>query len=226
MEFLFVKFRQVREVFADGNDTGGETNCTLMLPPGEYRITLSGTGYEPHSHNAVLVGTTKDNPRVICFTEATVPVPEPTPMAAARSMPPSTPREVAATPLARGVTSSSIIPATLSTTVAPGASVSKRRTKAKAKPKAEPRAATKKAKPKPKPAARKAAAKKPKPAARKASAETAKPKAKAKSQATAAAKKSKAKSRPAAKPRTKANAKPGVPAKAGTGKSKTKRKSR
>lgn len=78
MEFLLVRFPQIRDVLADG-DVIGDTNTTLMLQAGEYRITLSGGGYTPDKQDIVLNGTSGNNPKVIVFTlaEATVTVPAP-----------------------------------------------------------------------------------------------------------------------------------------------------
>jgi hypothetical protein len=74
MEFLLVKFPSVRDVLADDQEVG-DTNTTLMLPPGEYSVTLSGEGYEPDFQDVVLAGTSGSNPKVIVFTQVAVPAP-------------------------------------------------------------------------------------------------------------------------------------------------------
>jgi hypothetical protein len=74
MEFLLVKFPQTRDVLADGDEIG-ETNTTLMLPAGEYTITLSGDGYAPDEQDVVLAGTSSNNPKVVTFTQVAVPAP-------------------------------------------------------------------------------------------------------------------------------------------------------
>ena len=74
MEFLLVRFPQFRDVLADGAAIG-DTNTTLMLPAGEYVITLSGDGYTPDEQDIVLNGTSSNDPLVIAFTLAEVSVP-------------------------------------------------------------------------------------------------------------------------------------------------------
>ncbi len=72
MQYLLVNFPQERAVFADGSGVG-TTNRVLMLPAGEYEITLDGTGYTPLSQDAVLNGTSLNNPLVLKFLVASQP---------------------------------------------------------------------------------------------------------------------------------------------------------
>ena len=67
IESLLVTFGEERAVLADGNRVGF-TNHTLMLPTGEYEITLEGDGYRPKSRDVALTGTSLVKPMVIAFT--------------------------------------------------------------------------------------------------------------------------------------------------------------
>lgn len=66
IEFLLVTFPEERAVLADGKRVGF-TNHTLMLPTGEYLITLDGGGYRPASRDIALTGTSIPKPMVIAF---------------------------------------------------------------------------------------------------------------------------------------------------------------
>jgi hypothetical protein len=66
IEFLLVTFPEERAVLADGKRVGF-TNHTLMLPTGEYVITLDGGGYQPASRDIPLTGTSIPKPMVIAF---------------------------------------------------------------------------------------------------------------------------------------------------------------
>lgn len=69
LEFLLVHFRddeEQRPVLADGESVGF-TNHILMLPTGEYKISLSGGGYRPASRHIILAGTSVVKPKVIIF---------------------------------------------------------------------------------------------------------------------------------------------------------------
>lgn len=67
IEFLLVTFPEERAVLADDKRVGF-TNHTLMLPTGEYVITLEGSGYRPASRDIALTGTSIPKPMVIAFT--------------------------------------------------------------------------------------------------------------------------------------------------------------
>jgi hypothetical protein len=71
IQFLLVTFPDQRSVLADGNGVGF-TNHILMLPAGEYLITLDGAGYSPASQDIALVGTSIVKPLVIAFNAAEV----------------------------------------------------------------------------------------------------------------------------------------------------------
>ena len=66
IEFLLVTFPEERAVLADGARVGF-TNHTLMLPTGEYEITLEGDGCRPKSRDVALTGTSLVKPLVIAF---------------------------------------------------------------------------------------------------------------------------------------------------------------
>lgn len=72
MQYLLVKFPQGRAVLADGSEVGS-TNRVLMLPAGEYEITLDGNGYTPACQDAVLTGTSLNQPLVISFQVSAAP---------------------------------------------------------------------------------------------------------------------------------------------------------
>jgi PEGA domain len=67
IEFLLVTYPDERAVLADDRRVGF-TNHTLMLPTGEYEITLDGDGYQPDSQDVPLTGTSIPKPMVIAFT--------------------------------------------------------------------------------------------------------------------------------------------------------------
>ncbi len=71
IEFLLVTFPEERAVLADDKRVGF-TNHTLMLPTGEYVITLDGGGYRPGSRDIALTGTSIPKPMVIAFTPVSV----------------------------------------------------------------------------------------------------------------------------------------------------------
>lgn|GEM_PF-1071951 len=74
MQYLLVIFPQDCAVLADGSGVGN-TNRVLMLPAGEYEITLDSNGHTPLTQDAILDGTSLNNPLVINFQ---VIVPPPT----------------------------------------------------------------------------------------------------------------------------------------------------
>jgi hypothetical protein len=84
IEYLLVVFPGKRAVLAD-DDEVGFTNHTLMLPAGEYTISLAGGGYTPASVDVVLHGTSVVKPRVVSFELA--PVSAPRGVRAARAAP-------------------------------------------------------------------------------------------------------------------------------------------
>jgi PEGA domain len=67
VEYLLVVYSGDRDVLADG-DRVGVTNHTILLPPDEYIITLSGDGYTPANADVVLAGTSIMRPKVVVFT--------------------------------------------------------------------------------------------------------------------------------------------------------------
>lgn len=66
IEFLLVDFPGHRTVLADGRPVG-VTNHILMLPAGDYVITLDGDATDPASRDVVLVGTSTVRPKVLHF---------------------------------------------------------------------------------------------------------------------------------------------------------------
>ncbi len=66
MQYLLVNFPQDRPVLADGSGVG-TTNRVMMLPAGEYEITLDGGGHNPLTLDVVLNGTSLFAPMVISF---------------------------------------------------------------------------------------------------------------------------------------------------------------
>jgi len=66
IEFLLVTFPEERAVLADGARVGF-TNHTLMIPTGEYEITLEGGGCRPNSRDVALNGTSVVKPLAISF---------------------------------------------------------------------------------------------------------------------------------------------------------------
>ena len=87
IEYLLVTYPDQRSVLADGSPVG-VTNHTLMLPSGEYIITLDGSGYKPASQDIVLSGTSIVKPMVIAFTPTTVTATA-APAVTARATPPA-----------------------------------------------------------------------------------------------------------------------------------------
>jgi PEGA domain len=67
VEYLLVHYKEDRDVLAD-DDRVGVTNHTILLPPDEYIITLSGEGYAPPNQTVVLAGTSIMRPKVVVFT--------------------------------------------------------------------------------------------------------------------------------------------------------------
>jgi hypothetical protein len=67
IQYLLVTYPEQRNVFANGAGVG-VTNHTLLLPSGEYIITLDGEGYEPASQDIALVGTSIVRPFVSAFS--------------------------------------------------------------------------------------------------------------------------------------------------------------
>lgn len=72
MQYLLVTFPQECAVYADGCGVG-TTNRVLMLPAGEYEITLDGGACTPFSQDTVLNGTSLANPLEIKFEIGTPP---------------------------------------------------------------------------------------------------------------------------------------------------------
>jgi len=66
-EYLLVKFRENRMVCANEMPVG-VTNHILILPPGDYDITLDGDGYTPDHQDIELDGTSPVRPNVVVFT--------------------------------------------------------------------------------------------------------------------------------------------------------------
>ncbi len=66
-EYLLVVYKDDRDVLADG-DRVGVTNHTILMPPDQYIIILSGDGYVPPSQTVVLAGTSIMRPKVVTFT--------------------------------------------------------------------------------------------------------------------------------------------------------------
>lgn len=69
IQFLKVVFPEDRMVLANG-DPVGPTNATLMLPPGDYAVSIQGGNCAPISQDVVLNGTTVTNPLTITFGRA------------------------------------------------------------------------------------------------------------------------------------------------------------
>lgn len=68
VEYLHVVYKKGSlTVLADG-DPVGVTNHTLMLPAGEYDVTLDGTGYAPTDQSVTLTDTSIMSPEIITFT--------------------------------------------------------------------------------------------------------------------------------------------------------------
>jgi hypothetical protein len=67
-QFLIAKFDQTpdRTVLANGHAVG-ITNHMLLLSPGVYEITLSGTGYTPTAQTITLANTTAHRPMIVVF---------------------------------------------------------------------------------------------------------------------------------------------------------------
>ena len=87
IEYLLVTYPDQRSVLADDSAVG-VTNHTLMLPSGEYIITLDGSGYTPSSQDVVLSGTSIVKPTVITFTPSAA-APRAAPPVTARATPPA-----------------------------------------------------------------------------------------------------------------------------------------
>jgi hypothetical protein len=66
VEYLLVTYTDDRDVLADG-DRVGVTNHTILIPPDEYIITLSGDGYAPANQTVVIAGTSIMRPKVVAF---------------------------------------------------------------------------------------------------------------------------------------------------------------
>jgi len=67
VEYLLVTYKEDRDVLADG-DRVGVTNHTILIPPNEYIITLSGDGYAPATQDIVIAGTSIMRLKVVAFT--------------------------------------------------------------------------------------------------------------------------------------------------------------
>jgi hypothetical protein len=66
-EFLLVTFKDNRTVKADDIPVG-VTNHMMIMPPGDYVITLDGDGFNPPTQDIELVGTSHVRPMVVAFT--------------------------------------------------------------------------------------------------------------------------------------------------------------
>jgi hypothetical protein len=67
-EFLIAKYDRSpdRTVLANGHRVG-VTNHMLLLSPGDYDITLSGTGFTPPTQSITLANTSAQRPLVVVF---------------------------------------------------------------------------------------------------------------------------------------------------------------
>lgn len=89
MEHMLVSFFETRRVLASGRDVG-DTNVTIKLPRGVYRVRLSGEGYEPSFRRVILTGTLPAAPRLVTFRMSVPTAPRvPAPMATARPTKPN-----------------------------------------------------------------------------------------------------------------------------------------
>jgi hypothetical protein len=62
-----VNFRESRTVLANGTEVG-VTNHILLLPPGDYAMTLDGGATTPPEQDIELAGTSPVRPLVVLFT--------------------------------------------------------------------------------------------------------------------------------------------------------------
>jgi len=69
VQYLLVTYPGTRAVLADDAPVGF-TNHVLMLPAGEYTITLDGNATVPPSQDVVLAGTSLVKPMVVAFSPA------------------------------------------------------------------------------------------------------------------------------------------------------------
>ncbi len=67
LEYLLVNFKDDRTVLANGTSVG-VTNHMVMLPPGDYAITLSGDATTPPEQDIELDGTSPVKPCVVLFS--------------------------------------------------------------------------------------------------------------------------------------------------------------
>jgi hypothetical protein len=67
LEYLLVTYASPQTVCADDTSIG-VTNHILMLPAGDYTISLSGVTTVPPSADVSLDGTTVVHPQVVAFT--------------------------------------------------------------------------------------------------------------------------------------------------------------
>jgi hypothetical protein len=67
LEYLLVNFTEARTVFANGTAVG-VTNHMVMLPPGDYAITLDGAPTTPSEQDIELDGTSPVKPCVVLFS--------------------------------------------------------------------------------------------------------------------------------------------------------------
>jgi hypothetical protein len=67
LEYLLVNFHETRTVIGNGAPVG-PTNSILMLPPGDYAITLSGDPCVPIEQDIELDGTSPVQPLTIQFS--------------------------------------------------------------------------------------------------------------------------------------------------------------
>jgi hypothetical protein len=67
LEYLLVNFKEDRTVQANGTSVG-VTNHMIMLPAGDYAITLTGDAPTPTEQDIELDGTSPVNPCVVLFS--------------------------------------------------------------------------------------------------------------------------------------------------------------
>ncbi len=67
LEYLLVNFKEGRTVLANGTAVG-VTNHMVMLPPGDYAITLDGAPTAPSEQDIELDGTSPVKPYVVLFS--------------------------------------------------------------------------------------------------------------------------------------------------------------
>jgi PEGA domain-containing protein len=65
-EYMLVTFKDNRMVKANDKPVG-VTNHLMVLPPGDYQVTLDGDGFTPASQDIELIGTSHVRPMVVIF---------------------------------------------------------------------------------------------------------------------------------------------------------------